>query len=918
MGENRIQELTQNIISHIVTYLNAQIGALYLLDEKGEQLELMSSYAFNKPKKNIKVGEGLVGQSAREKKRILFSNIPENYIKINSGLGEASPNNILVIPFLYKGNVKGIIEIGTSKEFTDLQVEYLEMISDVIAIAIHSVEAGIKMKELLQKTQQQAEELEVQQEELRQINEELMEQQGLLQTSEEELKVQQEELQEKNMELEEKALIMEEQQEVLQLKNKELEEARLAIYNKAEELELTSKYKSEFLANMSHELRTPLNSILILTKILMENREANLSEKQVEFVNVINRSGNDLHVLINDILDLSKIEFGKASIELSHMPVQKIVTNLNTLFISVANEKNIRFTVNMTEDVPAFMYSDEHRVEQLIKNLLSNAFKFTDKGGVVALTISIVNKNTGFKNDYLNKANKVIAFAVSDSGIGVAEDKQKIIFEAFQQADASTSRKYGGTGLGLSISREIASLLGGEIVLESEEGKGSTFTVYLPESAPEPDQIQEIIEQSESAPVKKALAASFNNAEEIARRLPDDRDNITAKDKIILVIEDDVKFAKILQDFAGERGYKTISALHGELGLIYAKKYRPDAIILDIHLPGIDGWSVLNQLKADKEVKHIPVHIISVLENKKMGLERGAIDYIVKPLYKEDLDKAFDEIGAYLKKQLKHVLIIEDNEQSNDSISALLSKDNIKCKAAFTAEEALQLIAVEAFDCIVMDLGLPDKDGFQLLEEIKENPVNSTVPVIIYTGKELSVKEEKRLKKYASTIIVKTVKSYDRLLDEVTLFLHKVDEIVSPEKMLKTGLSLGNDILKSKKVLIVDDDMRNIYSLFNVLEMQSMDVITANNGREALEMLKENPDISMILMDMMMPEMDGYECMKHIRKKDQYKKLPIIALTAKAMKGDKEKCLEAGASDYISKPLDTDKLIALMRIWLYK
>jgi CheY-like chemotaxis protein/HAMP domain-containing protein len=916
-GEKDIQELAQGVISQLTTYLNAQLGAIYLA--QNGHLNLAGSYAFHERKGNInqiQKGHGLVGQAALEKKPIVFSNIPEDYVKITSGLGHVSPKHILVYPFLFDNSVKGVVEIGTVHEVSDLQMQLLNVVADNMGIAFNSSESRMKLKELLEQTQRQSEELAAQQEELKQTNEELQEKTELLERSEAELKAQQEELQQTNEELEEKAGLLEEQKEKLEVTKMEVE-------NKARELEATSKYKSEFLANMSHELRTPLNSILILAQLLAENKNGSLSPKDIEFARNIYNSGNDLLSLINEILDLSKVEAGKIEIEIDEVPLDPVVESLRQLFNEMAKSKNIEFNIRHNkEHFHAPLFTDKQRLEQILRNLLSNAFKFTDKLGSVDLSIDVQPPDKSIVNPALQQLNEVVVFAVSDTGIGIPESKQGVVFEAFQQADGSTKRKYGGTGLGLSISRQLAGALGGELHLQSEEGKGSTFTLYLP--------LQ--FDAAIAASSGKAIEVRKPVVQQVARERKietpvvleqkeahDDRYTIQDNDKVILIIEDDVTFANVLLTIAREKNYKGIIAHQGNTGLSLARYYRPDAIMLDMKLPVLDGSEVLRLLKNDPELRHIPVQIISGYDRRKEGLELGAFDFIKKPLTREGVHQAFDRIQDFINRKLKKLLVVEDNQQQNQAIRELVGNGDVKSFAAYSGEEAYAMLQEQKFDCIIIDLGLPDMSGLQLMEKMKENEELSKIPIIVYTGRDMNKEEARQLEKLANTVVLKTSDSKERLLDETALFLHRIESGLPKEKQqIIRKLHRTEEVLKHKKVLIVDDDMRNTYSLTNVLEDEGMKCYIAENGRVAMETLQKHKDIDIVLMDIMMPEMDGYEATQEIRQMSEFNKLPIIALTAKAMKGDREKCLEAGMSDYIAKPVNIEQLLSLMRVWLYR
>ncbi|THU39255.1 response regulator [Niastella caeni] len=917
-GEKGVKDLAQQVINLLTSYLKAQVGAIYVVEN--DQLMLVGSYAFSHRKGNtnqVQIGEGLVGQAALEKKPIVFADVPDDYMKVNSGLGQITPRNIFVHPFLYDDNVKGVIEIGATREISDLDMQLLKIVSESIGIAFNSSQSRAQLKELLEETQRQAEELEAQQEELKQTNEELEEKTKLLERSEGELKAQQEELQQTNEELEEKANLLEEQKEKLEL-------AKIDVETKARELEATSKYKSEFLANMSHELRTPLNSILILAQLLSENKNKSLSQKDIEFATNIHNSGTDLLNLINEILDLSKVEAGKIEIEIEEVPVSDLCHSLNQLFGEIARNKHIEFNINCKEaHFQSSLFTDKQRLEQILRNLLSNAFKFTDKEGTIDVTIDVQPPNASLRNGKLRGLPEVIVFSVTDSGIGIPESKQGIIFEAFQQADGSTKRKFGGTGLGLSISRELAGALGGEIHLVSEEGKGSTFTLYMPLKfdAAIVTKGEKSIEIRKPAAKKELPALPVIPAHVPTPHLDaeDDRYSIRDNDKTILIIEDDVSFSHVLLDIAREKGYKGIIAHQGNTGLSLARYYRPDAIILDMKLPVLDGSEVLRLLKNDPELRHIPVQIMSGYDRRKEGMELGAFDFIRKPLTHDAVQSAFDRIQDFMNRKLKKLLVVEDNPQQNKAIRELIGNGDIKSFAAYTGQEAYTMLQDERFDCIIIDLGLPDMSGFELMEKIKESEMLNKIPIIVYTGRDMNKDEARQLEKLANTVVLKTSNSKERLLDETALFLHRVESKLPKEKQqIIRKLHRTEEILKNKKVLLVDDDMRNIYSLSNVLEEEGMKCFVAENGRVALDVLNQQQDIDIVLMDIMMPEMDGYEATVAIRKMNAYNKLPIIALTAKAMKGDREKCLEAGMSDYVSKPVNIEQLLSLMRVWLYQ
>lgn len=912
-GEQEMKELSTNIITGICNYLKAPVGALFLSNEHKQTLHLAGGYAYQSKKGTLEsyaFGEGLVGQTAVEKKEKILTDLPPGYMTISSGLGQTPPASVYLIPILFENTTIAVIEIGFTGTPESTATRFLKTISESIGVAINSAAARLKLRDLFEETQQQAEELESQQEELRTTNEELVYKSDQLQASEEELRVQQEELRQTNAELEEKAQQLEE-------RNIAINQAKEAMSLKAEELEISSKYKSEFLANMSHELRTPLNSILILARILKENRPENLNEDQIKYAGVIHNAGTDLLTLINDILDLSKIESGK--IDLSILPLKPIAIkqDMEALFSELAKSKKINFHTVLDPQLPETILTDQSRLEQIVKNLLSNAFKFTPEHGEITLDISKTKPGTlFFANQLKTSESAVLAITVKDSGIGIPADKQKLIFEAFQQADGSTSRKYGGTGLGLSISKELAHILGGEIQVESKQGQGSTFTFFVPEknNSAHPDQEYALpeIEENHVTPI-------------IPEPIHIPNINQDAEQKL-LIVEDDIVFADVLNDYAIEKGFKPILAYSGDVGLEMAFSELPDAIVLDIMLPVIDGWTILKKLKADPRTKNIPVHMMSAGNEKASKAKKeGAIGFLKKPIEKEQLDEAFELLSAaHLKYNLNTVLVVEDQELHSALLAQQLTEKGVEVKQAFTGKEALDLLEEYTFDCIILDLKLPDISGFELLDRIKAVPHLSHIPVIINTAMELDQDKMAHIMKYTEAMVLKSNKSNDRLMDEVSLFMNKLKKemsqpstatVVSSSNLAKASSTMEK-VLQDKTILITDDDMRNIFALSSALQNYNMKIVIANNGREAIEKLEETNQIDLVLMDIMMPEMDGYEAMQVIRNKKEFAKLPIIALTAKAMKNDKEKCIEAGANDYISKPVDMDKLLSMLRVWL--
>jgi signal transduction histidine kinase/DNA-binding response OmpR family regulator len=905
-GEKDISTLTSSVVEHMATYTNSQVGAFYLL-ERDSALILKSGYAFKLDSKNetVYLGEGIVGQCALNKKEIIVTDINDADFLISFGAGNVKPKTIVAFPVIFEDRLKGVIELGAVQEYSAQAIEFMTSVSRNIGVALNTAINRARLQELLEETQSQSEELQAQHSELENLNAELEAQAEKLQASEEELKVQQEELTETNQELNERSKLLEEKNELVLRRNSEIQK-------KSEELALSARYKSEFLANMSHELRTPLNSILLLSRLLGEDK--NLKSEQVEYANVIQSSGNSLLLLIDDILDLSKIESGKMELEYENVSVQEIARDMQMIFEPLAHEKKIEFSVKIQEGLPVSIETDKLRLEQIIKNLASNALKFTNIGEVDVIFSSSERKD-------------FIDISVKDTGIGIAADKQQLIFEAFQQADGSTRRKYGGTGLGLSISRQLALLLKGDITLSSAPGVGSTFTFSVPINKKIADEISitllgeetPLFEEpnAESLPAKKEEIPIYI-AEQIPPDIPDDRDSIFAGDKVMLIIEDDTAFAHALLDFTRKKGYKGIVAVRGDYGMDLARKYLPTGILLDIQLPVKSGWQVMDELKHDKLTRHIPVHIMSSFEAKKQSIMSGAIDFINKPMAFEQMDTIFKKIEYYLKRDARKVLIIEDNSKHAEALSYFLGTHDINSMISTSAETGLDSLQTKEVDCVILDMGVPDVKAYQALEVLRVNKGMDNIPVIIFTGKSLSRTEEMNIRKYADSIVVKTAHSYRRILDEVSLFLHLVEEN-KKAGATATGKSKPlSEILRNKTVLVADDDVRNIFSLTRALEQHQMHVIPAIDGREALQLLESKDDgVDIVLMDMMMPEMDGYETIANIRKNAKWKNLPVIAVTAKAMTGDREKCIQAGASDYISKPVDFDQLISLLRIWLY-
>ncbi len=920
-GEQDIPSLCSKIISFISEYTKAHVGLMYM--NEGNLFRLCGSHAYTRSKNSnaevFKLGEGLVGQAAFEKTIISLKDIPGGNITVSSGLGEMAPRNIIVAPVLFDdGSVKAVIELGALNEFSEKARDFLDHVSRSIAIALHTAQSRQKMNELLKKTLSQAEDLKTQQGELRRANEELEEQTTAYKESEERLKRQQEELKHTNEELEEQTRILEKQKEDMKIKNLALEEAHRLLEDRAKEVEIASQYKSQFLANMSHELRTPLNSIILLSQLLSDNRDGNLTDRQVEYAKSVQSSGYDLLKLINEILDLSKVESGKVDLNIEDVPLIEITNAVERNFKPVVAEKNISFSISIEGNLPPIIRSDRQRIEQVLKNLLSNAFKFTSRGGV-ELRISRPDRKTDLSLSGLMH-DQCISFTVSDTGIGIPEEKLNLIFEAFQQADGTTSRKYGGTGLGLSISRELASILGGEIQAESIKGRGSTFILYLPEVLKPGMDIDDVIggiSDQSKAVFDTGSEENFGKSNK-TDKISDDRDEISENDNSILIIDDDVKFAEVLRDFSQTRGFKAVIAQNGETGLSFTEIYKPSAIILDIKLPGINGWTVISRLKDNNETRHIPVYFISAFDSSREAMKMGAADFITKPVSMERLEKLFINIEKANTGSDKKLLLIEDNMVTRKIIEKLFDGTDVRIVNVSTGKEAIEKLADTDFDCVILDLSLPDMSGFEMLSRIKNNRSRFACPIVVYTGKKLSAHERAVLDEYTESIVVKGVNSPAKLLDEVSLYLHLAESELPEEK--RKMLQLIHDkesILKGKKVLLTDDDMRNLFVVTNILEQKGMNVLVAKNGREALSRLKKNHDIDLVIMDMMMPEMDGFTAIKEIRKQKSFANLPIISLTAKAMKGDRAKCIEAGASDYISKPFEKERLFSVLRAWLY-
>ncbi|KAA1057525.1 HAMP domain-containing protein [Azospirillum argentinense] len=904
-GERDLVTVTNMILSEIAPLVNAQHGVLYVTSRDGDEpvLDLVASYALKERDglgTRFTLKQGLVGQCAHEKKPILLTNVPKDYVRISSGLGEAAPLNIIVLPVLFENEVNAVLELASFGHFSETHRSFLEQLTESIGIVLNTIATNMRTEGLLKQSQRLTAELQSQQEELKTTNERLEHQAASLRQSEELLMAQQEKLRQTNEALEEKA----------------------------EQLSLTSKYKSQFLANMSHELRTPLNSLLILSKLLSDNGDHNLTPRQVEFARTINAAGSDLLNLINDILDLSKIESGTVTLEIGAVVLDDLRGHVERTFAQLAEEKGLRFDIDMTQPLPAAIQTDQKRLEQVLNNLLSNAFKFTETGGVT-FRVGLASEGWSAAHPVLNAAEGVLAFTVVDTGIGIPENKQRIIFEAFQQADGTTSRKYGGTGLGLSISREIARLLGGEIRVQSESGAGSAFTLYVPmefdiarygdpapKLAPFPTPTRPIVVPGP----EERLALPQHHP------VADDRERIRPGDPVVLIVEDDVKFASILVDLAREKGFKAILSHAGSPAMPMARKYRPDAVMLDIGLPDIDGWALLDLLKRDPHTRHIPVHVISAKEERRRGLAMGAFDYTEKPADREAIFAALAKVKGFVERHQRRLLIVEKvPNPETGGIAGLIDHDkgvgggggdDIDISTVTSAEAARALLAQERFDCMVLDLTIPQPSDFELIDSLRTRDSTAWMPVVAYVSDAIAPEDEARLRRLAETVVLRSVHSADSLLDETALFLHRaVDRLPDDKRNALDQIRQRDPVLAGRKALIVDDDFRNIFSLASVLEAHDMTVLHAESGPEGLELLKAHPDLDVALVDIMMPLMDGYQTIREIRATAAGRGLPVIAVTAKAMKGDREKCIEAGATDYLAKPVDIDHLLSLLRVW---
>lgn len=940
-SEQQLNKLSHEILGYLSRAMQASHGVVLINDHK-DSYSTIASYAWALSEENktiYRLGEGLIGQTALDQSPLIIDNIPSDYVGICSGLGESQPQCLLFYPVIYDNKTIAVIELASLNQFREQQLYLIDEVQEIIAISLHTALSTSNTEVLLKINQRQVAELKVQQEELSSANQELEEQTLQLQQTAEELKTSEEELQFQSDELRASNEELEEKQESLQAQTTKLIESKKAMEQSALELAQASTYKSEFLANMSHELRTPLNSLLILSKLLSENKQKNLTEEQIEELNIIHEGGHSLLTLINDIMDLSKVEAGMLTVNMEAISPQSISQGLDTLFSPIANDKNLDFIISISPEVPEFIQTDKQRLEQVLKNFLANAFKFTKQGSVKLSIERFAVGEQGILPIFDNCS--VIAFSVSDTGIGIPLDKQQAIFESFQQADGSTSREYGGTGLGLSISKELTHLLGGEIKLTSEVGKGSCFTMYLP---------QKVAEQSTTTAMHSAIkTGNFANhitnqdaserdgvseseniiAEETERAnlhlpandwLADDRQKLNPADKSLLIIEDDKPFAKILLGLAHQLDFAALATNEGREGVLLAKEFLPNAILLDLGLPDIDGLQVLEQLKSHLKIRHIPVHVISANEKKLESLHLGALNFLRKPAEINDIGSIIELSEQQVNQDGKSVLVVEDDKNSQIAIKRLIETKEIHLSFAETATQACQLLEEKRYDCIILDLGLPDISGSELVQTIRNQANASTTPIIIYTGKELSAEEQKVLQQFSLSIVIKGAESPERLLDDVALFLHQVGDKYSFKQQAALKIIHDeNEMLKERRVLVVDDDMRNVFAMTKVLEDAGLVVSQAENGQAALDAINSaDNSFELILMDIMMPIMNGVEATTKIRKLPAYHSTPIIALTAKTMPGDRHKCIEAGASEYLTKPIDTDKLLSILRVWLYQ
>jgi signal transduction histidine kinase/CheY-like chemotaxis protein len=913
-GSRDPAEVCQTVLSELASLIGARNSALYVTSgDSAPVLKLQATYAGDNAPEQIAPGEGLVGQCYLDRERILLNETPADYFRINSALGHAPPRVLLLQPSIYEGQVRAVLELALLQPPTAVHLSLVERVAESLAVVLNTIAANQRTEELLGQSQELAGMLSERNRDLRNSELMLQEQQEELKQTNEELEQTNEELQQTNEEIEEKANLLAVQKKEVEKTNREIEQARTDLQEKAEQIAQTSRYKSEFLANMSHELRTPLNSLLILSKILAENHDGNLTEKQVQYAGTIQSSGHDLLELINEVLDLSRIESGAVELETAETRLTDIGDFVERTFRPVAENKHLEFTSEFDPQLPVSVTTDQRRLEQILKNLLSNAFKFTEQGSV-RLRVAPATGGWSRDNVLLNRAPAVLSFAITDTGIGIPEEKQKLIFEAFQQADAGTARKYGGTGLGLSISRELAALLGGSLKVVSQAGAGSTFTLFLPATFAGPQ--KRPVNAKASATPAPTVSASAPVEPSL---IEDDRSRLQPGDLVLLIIEDDADFAGVLRDFAREKGFKAVVASSVSGGVALAHHLHPSAITLDLHLPDSDGWVALDRLKHDSATRHIPIHIISGDEERERSLRLGAVSYLQKPVTKEIIEQALSQTIDFINRPLKNLLIVEDNANERSALVALVGNGDVHSTAVGTAAETLAALETTHFDCIVIDLGLPDMNGLDLIRAIHEKYGPHAPPLIVYTGRELSRQEETELRLISDSIVIKNARSPERLLDETALFLHRVQtKLPEAKRRMIEQAHKSDSVLAGRKVLVVDDDVRNIFAITSALEASHMNVSYAESAQGGIDFLELHPDVEVVLMDVMMPDMDGFEAIRRIRAVDRFRKLPIISVTAKAMKGDREKCMEAGASDYITKPVDMDQLRSLLRVWLYR
>jgi CheY-like chemotaxis protein/signal transduction histidine kinase len=898
-GEQSLKRLGERVLQVLVDYLGAQAGAIYVAEANGVYTRAGAIGAPADADAVVKPGEGLLGRAVIEKKPIRIANLPADYLKITSALGSSKPGSLLIAPLTIDESSHGVVELGFLHASFDSDLDLLASVGEPIAIAIRTSMLRRERENLLAETQRQAEELQTQQEELRVANEELVSQSQQLRESQARLETQQAELEQTNVQLEEHAQKLAQQHD-------DLVEAKLDLERKAADLVRANRYKSEFLANMSHELRTPLNSSLILAKLLADNREGNLTPEQVKFARSITAAGNDLLALINDILDLSKIEARKIEISRSRVELGEVVARLAETFEPMAEQKQIFFRVIRADGLPESIDTDSQRLSQILRNLLSNAIKFTDRGEV-ALEIA--------------PRGDAIEFAVRDTGIGIAPEHHQIVFEPFRQADGTTNRKFGGTGLGLSISRELARMLGGRITLESEPGKGTTFRLLMPRVAPNHPPAPTSLAPPPAPGAPPATPTVKPSAKPRPTSLPDDRARISQSaenaSRVLLIIEDDLIFAKVLYDLAHELGFDCLHAATADEGMELALQYRLAAVLLDIKLPDHSGLTVLDRLKHNPSTRHVPVQVISAEDNTRAARAMGAAGTLVKPVDRDALVSTLNALKERFANEHRTVLVVEDNELQREGVRQLLASDTISVVGVDNVAAALDKLRTTTFDCMVLDLTLPDASGHELLERMAADDAYAFPPVIVYTGRNISADEEQQLRKYSRSIIIKGAKSPERLLDEVSLFLHQVEGRLPPDRQRMLAEARRRDAaFEGRRILVVEDDVRNIFALSSVLEPLGGSIVIARNGREALARLSSRPHPDIVLMDIMMPEMDGIEATQEIRKNPELRDLPIIALTAKAMPDDQQRCLAAGANDYVTKPIDVDKLVSLIRIWM--